>query len=187
MSRSITNNACHIQIGLTNTTLNGCPIAAAQPVAWFHALLGEPDRIISAGSPAPVGHRNPQIHYYDHLGITLNEHHFTYLVQSVTVVLDTAGAIHPTLRPFSGLLEVGGVVLKSGCVDRVLRDSALPFHSQLKGTWFALARSSTDQEITVAIDTAGRKLASGRRSKVRRVLTVALCLAHDPWETRFRP
>ncbi len=68
-------------------TLNGRSFCDAEPAKVFHELLGHPDRLEEAGQPAPFGHRNNQIHFYDDLGMYLNEHHYTILIQGVTFVL----------------------------------------------------------------------------------------------------
>ncbi len=47
-------------------------------------MLGQPQRVAPAGPPAPVGHRNNHVHFYDHLGITLSEHHYTYQIQMMS-------------------------------------------------------------------------------------------------------
>ncbi|MHB8900793.1 MAG: DUF7738 domain-containing protein [Thermoguttaceae bacterium] len=87
--------SCDVQITATGTMINGTPIHGAEPIAWFHALLGEPTRIIPAGPPAPVDHRDNHIHYYDRFGITLNEHHYTWCGEysALTSVLHTTHGI----------------------------------------------------------------------------------------------
>lgn len=183
------DNSVDVRIGETRTTIDGTAIQSAEPVAWFQAILGPPSRIVPAGPPAPAGHRNNHFHFYDDLGMTLNEHHFTYQVQEVEIVLDTADAIHPTTRPFAGRLEIGGTRIDAGSSEEILKSSNIRFIALHKGTWFAKVKSATDsgREITVFVNTSGRKLPSGRRSKIRRVVTLALCLEHDPWDARFRP
>jgi hypothetical protein len=176
-------------VAATGITITGTPIHTAWPVANFHRIFGEPSRIVVAGPPAPFGHRNNQIHFYDDLGITLNEHHYTYQIQAITFVLDTADAIHPTIRPFSGTLDIGGTRLVAGASEAELMNSQIQFTSQLRGTWFAKVSSAlvNGREVTIAVDSAGHRLQSGRRSKLRRIVSVTLCLEHDPWDVRYRP
>ncbi len=183
------DTSCDVRIGETRTTIDGTPILTAEPVAWFHAIPGSPSRIVPAGPPAPAGHRNNHIHLYDDKGMTLNEHHYSYQIQEVDIVLDTADAIHPTSRPFSGRLEIGGTQLVAGASEDILKSSNIKFSALHKGTWFAKVKSAPDsgREITVFVNTAGLKLPSGRRSEIRRVVTVAICLEHDPWDARYRP
>jgi hypothetical protein len=69
--------------------LNGSAIASAGPAAFFYEILGTPSRFTTGGTPAPAGHRNNQIHIYDALGVTLNEHHYTYQVTAITFVFAT--------------------------------------------------------------------------------------------------
>lgn len=178
--------SCEICIRPSRVELNGQPLGAAEPVAAFHHLLGPPDRIVPAGSPAPVGHRNNHVHYYDRLGITLSEHHYTYQIQTVRAVLSTE-AVHPTRDLFSGRLHLGGIDLSPGDPERVLAGSSLRFVSQLRGTWFADVLAESGRPVSVAVRTQGPKLQSRRRSKKRVILEVWLSLDHDPWDATHRP
>lgn len=182
-------DSCDLRISETRVTLNGTPIHVAAPVATFHSLLGEPTRVIPAGPPAPFGHRNNHIHFYDHLGLTLNEHHDTYQIQAVTAVLNTVDAIHPTTQPFSGTLQIGGVNLAAGDAESDLEGTTIRFLSYLPGEWAAdvLSAPTEGHRIHVSIATKGRKLPSGRRSRRREILSVSLSLEHDPWDTTHRP
>lgn len=183
------NASFDVRIGETRTTIDGTPILTAEPVAWFHAILGSPSRVVPAGPTAPAGHRNNHIHIYDDLGMTLNEHHYTYQIQEVDIVLDTTDAIHSTPRPFAGRLEIGGAQIVAGAFEDILKSSDIRFSALHQGKWFAKVKSApgSGREIPVFVHTAGRKLPSGRRSKIRLVVTVAICLEHDPWDARFRP
>lgn len=145
--------------------------------------------IAPAGPPAPVGDRNNHIQYYDHLDITLNEHHYTFQVQAITVVLNTIDAIHPTTSPFSGTLRIGGVNVAAGDTESDLEGMAIQFLSHLPGNWSADVQSAPmdGHRIHVSIDTKGRRLPSGRRSRIREILSVSLSLEHDPWDTTHRP
>ncbi len=170
-------NSCDVSIDTFGATVNGSHVQAAEPVATFYSLLGDPTRVVA------------NVHYYDHIGVTLLEHHYTYQINQITFVLNTKDAIHPTTQPFAGELELGGVNLSPGDVEAVLADCKLGFTSQLTGTWFAeiLSSQADGHRISVAIDTKGRRLPSGGRSKKREILTVSLCLEHDPWDKRYRP
>lgn len=64
------------------------------PLNFFVNAIGPPDRTIAAGPPAPYGHRNNQIHFYDSLGIFLNEHHATRRVREVALTFE------PEVSPF---------------------------------------------------------------------------------------
>ncbi|WP_425396551.1 hypothetical protein [Aeoliella sp.] len=179
---------CTVLIEATGATINGMPIQAADSVARFHSLFGTPTRIDPAGPPAPAGHRNNYIHFYDHLGVYLNEHHFTYQIQEVGFVLDIDEAAHPTERPFTGQLHVGGITLSPSATEDTLAESSLSFTSKLRGSWSTEIQSGLPGiSIYVSIDSNGRRLPSGRRSKVRQLLSVSLGLHHDPWDTTHRP
>ena len=181
--------SCDLRISATGATLNAIPLAKSTPVATFHAWLGPPTRIVSAGGPAPVGHRNNHIHYYDHLGLTLNEHHFTHQIEELTLTLNVQEASLPAERCFSGTLWLGGVRLSAGDPESLLRTCDIPLQSQWAGDWYAWIRSQpTDgYPIYVAITAMGRKLPSGRRSRVRHLVRLSLGLEHDPWDPSHRP
>jgi hypothetical protein len=182
-------SSCDVSIDTTTVLLNGISLCASLPVSEFHSLLGKPTRVAAIGQNAPAGHRDSYVHYYDGLGIALSEHHYTYQISSVTIVLNIDDAIHPTANPFAGKLEIGGVSLSPGDTEDVLAGCQLGFSTQLAGTWFAkIPPSPADGcQMTTVIETKGRKLPSGRRSKKREILTISLCLEHDPWDKKFRP
>ena len=178
--------SCEICIRPPRVELNGQPLGTAEPVAAFHALLGPPDRIVPAGSPAPVGHRNNHIHFYDRLGITLSEHHYTYQIQGMTAVLSLE-ATHPTRELFTGRLHLGGVELSPGALERDLGSSSLTFTSWLSGRWFAHVSAESGRRVSIAVRTQGPRLKSGRRSKKRVILDISLGFDHDPWDGTYRP
>jgi hypothetical protein len=94
---------------------------------------------------------------------------------------------HPLARPFAGELWLGGVRLTPGATESLLRSVALPFTSRLPGCWRAEVASTEGPGIPVHVQTLGRRLRSGRRSKRREILTVDVSLAGDPWDTTHRP
>jgi hypothetical protein len=189
VNSNIETSACDVCITITGVTMNRRALHVAQPVATFHSLLGEPTRILPAGPPAPFSHRNNHIHYYDHLGVTLIEHHYTYQIQCVRFILNTADAIHPTSEPFSGNLLLGGVRLRAGDAESELMGTTIPLSSRLAGVWSGdvLSGPAHGHRINITIDTMGRKLPSGKRSKKRLITTVSLSLEHDPWDMTHRP
>ncbi len=180
-------NSPAIIIEPSSVTVNGTSLTKGGPVAEFHSLLGEPNRI--EGKPAPVGHRSNQIHFYDELGLLLNEHHYTYQIGAITLILNVAEAICPTTNAFHGELVIGGVNVRAGDVERDLAGTTIPFHSVLAGSWSAevLSAQKDGRPIRIYIDTKGAKLPSGRRSKRREIISVAICLEQDPWDTTCRP
>ena len=179
----------NVSIDRGGASINGVPIGTSGPASQFHAVFGIPDRIIDASpTPAPVGHRNNQFHYYDAQGVTLNEHHYTHQIQAINFVFDTALSDHPTEYAFHGEMNVGGLQIVIGTLERDLSDADLSFAAQLPGTWFTTIPSSFEgQIITVAVSTQGAKLKSGRRSKTKVITSVSLCLPHDPWDTAYIP
>jgi hypothetical protein len=144
----------------------------AHPASDFRAVLGEPTRVIAAGPPAPVGHRNNQIHIYDSLGIYFNEHHYTYLLSAVTFLLDPDSSSFQLTTPFSGSLLLGDLSISTPFPERDLASSGLPFVQRLSGSW-AL---NDDTPIRISLDSV-RKI----------VNSVSICLPRDPHDKSYRP
>lgn len=162
--------------------LDDTAIVSAGPVAFFHEILGAPSRVTSGATPAPAGHRNNQIHIYDSLGVYLTEHHYTYQVEAVTFVFAVDESPFPLAEPFSGTLRLGAAVVRPGMDESFLGQCSLPFAEQLRGSW-----TLDEGVVWIGVDTMGRRLPSGRRSKRRFIITVSACLQHDPWDDRYRP
>jgi hypothetical protein len=162
--------------------LNGVELTGQRPVRDFHAILGEPTRIVAAGRPAPAGHRNNQLHFYDDDGLYLIEHHYTYTIRSVSFVLWRDEAIHKPTRELSGEFLVGGVPVNAGIAERELIASSIPFEGRVRGDWSWRAGG-----LYVGFRSRGRKCPSGRRASTRYVIAVSVCLEGDPFETRYRP
>lgn len=160
--------------------VNGCSIVTAPTVEEMYAILGEPTRIDSGESPAPVGHRNGRIHIYDELGVTINEHHYTYRIQSLMCwmnVVDTEFRFVPE-QAFSGTLSVDGSDLRlGGNVRDFFASSPVEFGDGWGGSW-----SFRVGGFCVFLSSQGHRLRSGRRSKVRHVATVSLSWPHDSWQ-----
>src|SRR4029450_7141429 len=89
-------------IGLDGLGIDDVSFPRAQKLDAYTRLLGSPSRTESPGAPAPAGHRNNQIHFFDNLGIYLNEHHATRLIQGVTFAVDCEHVVFPTEHPFAG-------------------------------------------------------------------------------------
>lgn len=178
-----------VSIRRDGASINGTPLGTAGPVSQLHAVFGTPDRIIEGSpTPAPVGHRNNQFHYYDAQGVTLNEHHYTYQIQSINFVFDTGLSDHPTRHAFHGEMTVGGLGVVVGTLERELSNAGLKFTARLPGTWYTRIPSSVEgKAITVTVSTLGPRLKSGRRSKTKVIVSVSLCLPHDPWNTAHIP
>lgn len=96
-----------IQIAEDHLSIDGHVFRQQVPSAEFHALLGDPDRICSAGPPPAYGHRNNQIHLYDSRGLYFNEHHSTRLVQEFVIVFDPRSATFPIGCGWAGAIRLG--------------------------------------------------------------------------------
>ena len=158
--------------GPNSLVLAGLSIPHALPASSFHDLLGAPNRIIAAGQPAPAGHRNNHIHIYDDLGIYINEHHYTYLLSSVTFVLDTAHSSFPSQNPFRGCLEIGGLKITQPFAENDIMQTGLPFRAKLRGSWTL----NTDSTHWISLN-----------SKRNVVHAVSVCVPHDPHDDTHRP
>lgn len=162
--------------------LNGRALEHSQPVQTMYQLLGPSGRIVAAGPAAPIGHRNNQIHLYDRVGLYLNEHHFTYQIEAITFVLWREEATFTIDNDFDGELKVGGIPVSPGITESLMLKSAIPFISRIRGTW-----QFESGGVWVGFETKGQRLPSRRRSKSRRLVSLSVCLQHDPWDTRYRP
>jgi hypothetical protein len=155
-------------------TLNDVALNDAFPVSTLVELLGPATRIETMGKPAPAGHRNNQIHFYDKLGIFFIEHHFTYLIKEACFVFSVEGALIATKSPFCGRLKVGDVTVSSKSEAELLQ-TGFPFVQKLPGVW------SYQGSITyVGFDV-------DQSSTERFVTSVSVCLHQNPRDTTHRP
>jgi hypothetical protein len=155
--------------------VGGLVIETAPLAHALHAVLGPPSRIDAGERPTPVGHRNNQIHVFDRLGLTLNEHHHTRRVQGLCCWFGTDEPRFPFTpgQPFTDRLVFGGVVMPPGGYERkFFAISPFEFVESLGGVW-----SLRLGGFSVHIQSRGSKLPSGRRSRVRQVIEVSLPLA----------
>jgi hypothetical protein len=159
--------------------VNGLVITTAPAVAELYAVLGEPTRVVSAGGPAPPGHRNNQIHVYDHLGVRLNEHQHTFRIQELACSFECQEprfAFTPH-SSFAGEFWIDAARLPAGGpVSSFVDRCPIPLAQHLGGNW-----SWSRNEFSFHVDSRGARLRSGRRSKQRMVIDVSLSWPHDPW------
>lgn len=132
------------------------------PEVWYN-VLGLPDRIYEGPTPAPVGHRNNQAHIYDRLGIKLNEHHATCLVQSFSVFLHTENDPFYPSSPYTGTFLLEGVQVHCDMREfDFVEKCRLPLQPHIGHAWFIdLPRFSVD------VKTWSERLKSGRKSEKR--------------------
>ena len=108
-----------VEIRLEGIVISGHPIPAAVQPSWLHEMLGIPDRIVDPAPPAPVDHRNNQIHVYDDLGLYFHEHHWTRLAQDLVFVFwpeEERYAFTPR-RAFSGHLKLRDYFVPAGASE----------------------------------------------------------------------
>ena len=168
-----------VEIRLEGIVISGHPIPAAVQPSWLHEMLGIPDRIVDPAPPAPVDHRNNQIHVYDDLGLYFHEHHWTRLAQDLVFVFwpeEERYAFTPR-RAFSGHLKLRDYFVPAGASEsQFIRECPIPFEEYLSGHWRA-----ESGRCSVGMVSKGAKLRSGRSSKRRRVVTIDVSWPHDPW------
>lgn len=170
---------CEVVTSDPKVIVGGFTIETAPTVAELHAVLGAPSRIDAGERPAPVGHRNNQIHVYDAMGLTFNEHHSTRRAQEICFWFGTE---EPRFRftphqPFTGKLVFDNIVMPLDSEERTfLSTSPLEFAHWLGGSW-----SYRFEGFAVHVETRGPKLGSGRRGRVRKVIEVSLSWPHDDW------
>jgi hypothetical protein len=157
----------------------GLTITTAPTVSELHAVLGPPSRIDNGERPAPVGHRNNQIHVYDGLGLTFNEHHYTRRAQAVCCWF---GTDEPRFRftpqqSFAGRLVFNGVVMPLGGDERAFFTAApFEFIESLGGVWSVRLAG-----FSIHVQARGLRLRSGSRSRVRQIIEVSVSWPHDNW------
>lgn len=157
-------------------TMNGVSFRDAVEPGKVYEVLGKPSRIIEAGDkPAPVGHRNNQFHVYDQLGMYLNEHHHTGLIEAVTLVMHIPLAVADFETTFRGYLEFGDILTFPGVWEKLLKETSIPFTCELRRSWSAQGKG-----FSIWVMTKPRKLPDGRRTRDRYISTITVCLKHDP-------
>jgi hypothetical protein len=160
-------------------TVNGLAIHTAPTVDEFHAVLGTPSRIDGIGA-APFGHRNNQIHVYDDLGLRFIEHHFTCRAQDITCSFTSGdeGLFRFTPKlPFVGDIFVNGKQMPLGGIEAEFFLS-WPFQFDRRLPGIAICEFGG---FSVAVQTRGSRLRSGRKSKTRHVVEISFGWPHDNW------
>jgi hypothetical protein len=126
-----------IDITLNAILLNDTAFDRAHALEAFERVLGPPSRSDGSGPPQPYGHRNNVLHYYDHLGLLLREHHLSYLIEGIDILLEPSRWYFPTTSPFSGFLQVCGVrVLPEMEFSDFARQTNVRFQPHLGHAWF---------------------------------------------------
>lgn len=158
-------SACAAADGLS---INGQIFDGKLPLERYQNPLGRSSRTIEAGSPAPYGHRNNQVHIFDSKGIYLTEHHASRLIESVNFVFDPAESPFPLERAFVGNLEVDGQVIRTGMTEAELDSAHLT--CDLPGEY-----SVKLMKCWVGISLLGRRDPGGKRRKPRYLVRVSVC------------
>jgi hypothetical protein len=162
-----------------SVTLNRFVITTAPTVQELHELLGNPDRIDAGETPAPVGHRNNQIHIYDQLGLTVIEHHYTQRIESMCCWFETEEPrfrFTPS-RSFSDTLVIDDVVMPlGGDVSTFATTSPVKYENGFGGLW-----RTGSAGFGIHLQTRGKRLRSGRRSRIQHVIEVSITWPHDKW------
>lgn len=133
-----------------------------QPVtlAAFEEVLGHPERTWNGTTPAPVGHRNNQFHYYDSLGLYLSEHHMTTFILSLDVVFESVACPHPPLKTFHSELLIGNSAVYQGMLaSDFVSNCPIPFRPHFEH-WHA-----DGEVLSVDIRVLRPTTASGHRTR----------------------
>ncbi|HMP04551.1 MAG TPA: hypothetical protein PKC45_18845 [Gemmatales bacterium] len=125
------------EVTLDAVVINGTAFRAGERLEKYEQLLGPPSRSWDGPQPAPYGHRNNILHYYDEAGLLLREHHATCLISSIDIVLEPARWYFPTRFAYAGRVMVCGV---SVIAEMEFRDFArqceIEFHPHLGHAWY---------------------------------------------------
>jgi hypothetical protein len=142
-------------------------------------VLGPPSRIDTGATPAPVGFRNNHIYVFDEIGIHVIQHHYTRRACALDITLDvTEDRFRFTPKsPFTGdlLFDQSKMPLRASEAP-FLNASPSAFKHFIAGHF-----SATFDGFLIGLFFTGRRLASGRRSKHRQIVSVSISWPHDPW------
>jgi hypothetical protein len=160
--------------------MNGREIDVAITVPELQTLLGSPSRIVDPVPPAPVKHRNNQIHVYDALGVYFHENHQTRHIDGCTVVFwpaEQGFAFTPRDR-FSGELDVAGYRMPGNpsLNTFVERCQSIRLKQYVAGIF-----GQKQCDYSMFVTARGKRLASGRRSRTLFLVDISLSWRHDPW------
>jgi hypothetical protein len=160
----------NIDVSLMALTINERSFDRGVPLQQFESALGPPDRVDDGPVPAPVGHRNNQIWFWDNLGIFANEHHSSRLIQGVGVVIDLDHAYRKPLKSYSGTILVCGVPIETGMEPQTLLENC-----SVDFRWHLGHSLVYDAErLSIDIDTFSLLTKSGRKSKRRQICVVSV-------------
>jgi hypothetical protein len=154
--------------------IDGHQVNASRPPAYWTQVLGQPDRIVDPAPPAPVGHRNNQVHMYDRFGVYLNEHHARRLIEQITFVLWAEEAIFKPAHPFQGELLVDGSRIVAGMTEQECAQSIALFDHFVGGFW-----GGGYGRIWIGFMAVGHKRPGRRRSRPRYLVDFSVAFA-DP-------
>jgi hypothetical protein len=148
--------------------INGRLFAGKVPLEQYRDAIGRPSRTLDAGAPAPVGHRNNQVHVFDTVGLYLTEHHSSGLIESLNFVFDAAESPFPIDATFRGNLDVAGRHLVRSMSENDL-DHTL-FKRDLAGEY-----SAEYGPCWIGVSTKGRVGERSKRTKPRYIVRVSIC------------
>jgi hypothetical protein len=147
-----------------------CPVRLGD----YERVLGPPARSESPGPPAPSGHRNNVIHFYDHLGLLLREHHSSCLIDGIEILLEPSRWFFPTTSPYLSVLQVCGVnVDRSTLFENFAQQCTVKFRPHLGHAWYVDAEA-------VSIQLETYKKGESRSAKNEFITLVAVGFAGEP-------
>lgn len=159
----------HTVVTLDGVTIGSHAFVGESTLFDWKAILGNPDRIVDPVPPAPAGYRNNQIHMYDGLGVYLNEHHQTRLVQAITFVFWPEEEPFTPAAAYCGELLVGDLAYSTGMTESQCLRSHIPFVRHVPGIW------SAKGAVWIGFTAVGKKRPLRHRGKMRFLVELTVC------------
>jgi hypothetical protein len=157
---------------LDGLLLNGRLFQSPVQPTEYAAVFNSPARVVEPSPPAPYGHRNNQIHFFDELGLYHIEHHATRLVNAVVFVLWLEESAFKPAHEYSGELTIGGVRFFPGMTPRDYSGGTIKFEGRVLGLW-----NAQRDGIWIGLDAKKIRQRNGRRGKRLRLVDVSVCFS----------
>ncbi len=171
-------------VTLEALVVNDVRFIRAEPLESYQQLIGPPSRSEMPGPPPPFGHRNNVIHFYDHFGLLLSEHHSTRMIDGIEFLFEPQKWYFPTTSAFTGELRVLGSAVGSGMVFAEFAASCkTEFKHHLGHAWYV---DGDRISIQFEVNTPKEKGAKKRKRSLISVLCVSF-REHDRWAKPSNP
>ena len=144
----------HIVLSQFSMTLEGIELGAAVTEGLVLDILGKPDRVEQGTPPAPAGHRNNEVYFFDSYGIYWIRHHKTLLMTTLGLVLhpDLGNPLQRHTRvQFSGWLQLLDSRIDCRTTVNDLTEAVRDRIRPRLGTWWAGHVGGHDVTFQVAV------------------------------------